>query len=62
MTKVAYDFNCGNDDNLFFAELKCVQQGKKEELLVTCFCMVSPTKNGTLDPSLGFEIHFCGRH
>ncbi|KAM0923703.1 hypothetical protein ACQ4PT_005375 [Festuca glaucescens] len=46
MTKVAYDFNCGNENNLFFAELKCVRQGKQEELLVSCFCMVSPTKNG----------------
>jgi hypothetical protein len=53
MTKVAGDFNCGNDNNLFFAEVKCVRQGKQEELLVSCLRMVSPTKNGMLDPSLG---------
>ncbi|CAM0902395.1 unnamed protein product [Alopecurus aequalis] len=45
MTKVARDFNCG-EDNLFFAEVKCVSQGKQDELYVSCFCMVQPTKNG----------------
>lgn len=46
MTKVAGDSNSGNDDNLFFAEVKCVRQEKQEEMLVSCFCMVRPTKNG----------------
>jgi hypothetical protein len=52
MTKVADDRNCGNDDILFFAEVKCVRQGKQEELLVSCFCIVNLTKNGMLYPSL----------
>lgn len=46
MAKVADVLNCGKDNNLFFAEVECVQQGKLEELLVNCFCMVNPTKNG----------------
>ncbi|XP_047063523.1 uncharacterized protein LOC124671153 [Lolium rigidum] len=44
MTKVAGDFNCGNDNNLFFAEVKCVRQGKQEELLVSCLRMVEAKK------------------
>jgi hypothetical protein len=51
MTKVADDLNCGNDNNLFFAEVKCVREGQQEELLVSRFCMVNPTENGMLYPS-----------
>uniref|UniRef100_A0ACD5WL53 Uncharacterized protein n=1 Tax=Avena sativa TaxID=4498 RepID=A0ACD5WL53_AVESA len=46
MTKVAGDSNCGKDDTLFFAEVKCVRQEKQEEMLVSCFCMVRSTRNG----------------
>lgn len=46
MSKVTGDTNCVNDDNLFFAEVKCVRQEQQEEMLVNCFCMVRSTKNG----------------
>ncbi|XP_037482532.1 uncharacterized protein LOC119361424 [Triticum dicoccoides] len=45
MTKEAGDSNCGNE-NLFFAEVKCVRQGKEEEMLVSCFRVVESTNNG----------------
>jgi hypothetical protein len=36
MSKVTGDTNCVNDDNLFFAEVKCVRQEQQEEMLVNC--------------------------
>ncbi|EMS57566.1 hypothetical protein TRIUR3_10404 [Triticum urartu] len=45
VTKGAGDSNTGIE-NLFFAEVKCVLQGKEEEFSVTCFCPVESTDNG----------------
>lgn len=45
MTKGAGDSNSGIE-NLFFAEVKCVLQGKEEEMLVSCFRAVESTDNG----------------
>ncbi|KAF7012146.1 hypothetical protein CFC21_026368 [Triticum aestivum] len=45
VTKGAGDSNSGIE-NLFFAEVKCVLQGKEEEFSVTCFCPVESTDDG----------------
>uniref|UniRef100_M8CUY9 DUF3615 domain-containing protein n=1 Tax=Aegilops tauschii TaxID=37682 RepID=M8CUY9_AEGTA len=45
VAKGAGDSNSGIE-NLFFAEVKCVLQGKEEELSVTCFCPVESTDDG----------------
>lgn len=45
MTKEDRDSDRGIE-NLFFAEVKYVQQVKQQELLVSCFCMVKPTDSG----------------
>ncbi|XBI59905.1 hypothetical protein VPH35_040896 [Triticum aestivum] len=46
MTKGAGD-SYGGNENLFFAEVKCVRQGKEEEMLVSCFRVVESTDNGS---------------
>jgi hypothetical protein len=37
--------DCGVD-NLFFAEVMSMRQGEHEDLVVSCFCMVTSSDNG----------------
>jgi hypothetical protein len=57
----------------FFAEVKCTQKGEREEMAVSCFCIVNRNDNGiTLEslfylltsfmPAAASQIFFYGAH